>query len=340
MEGFEGELRAKALEIDFSGVISIREKNGKSFEEAFGFADRSNRIPNTIKTRFATASGTKLFNAIGIGKLIDEGKLLLETRLKDCLDIDLPGVSDRVEIRHLLTHTSGVFDYLDEDLIEDFDNLDLGIPVQKLRTAHDFIPILYKGSQKFAPSTKTSYCNGGYVMLGLVIEALSGMTFADFLNQRVFQEIGMLDSGCFFADQLPERTALGYVDTGNGSWRTNLFTLPIIASPDGGAYTTIGDMEILWNKLLDEKVLSPQLTRDFLAKAGQYSDHEYSGCGMYIHPGADDTSNTYYSIGGDAGVSYYSLRFPKGTVATIISNTSDGVWPIAELVRSQFGLPF
>src|SRR5438034_7908570 len=98
----------------FSGVISIRREDSVLYERAAGYADRSNQIANTLDTRFGIASGTKFFTALAIGKLIAAQKLAFDTKLKDCVALNFPLYAPEITIRHLLTHTSGVPDYLDE----------------------------------------------------------------------------------------------------------------------------------------------------------------------------------------------------------------------------------
>ena len=141
-------------ETRFSGVISVKLNGSIEFENAYGYADRSNKIPNTIDTRFGIASGTKFLTALGIGKLIDRGELSLTSRLCDCVNIDFPNISEDVTIHHLLTHTSGVYDYYDEELIEDVDNFQLDIPCFELKGLKDYIPLFRDGEMKFNPGGK------------------------------------------------------------------------------------------------------------------------------------------------------------------------------------------
>src|SRR3954466_15082657 len=106
----------------FSGVISICRQGTVLYERAAGYADRSNRIANTLATRFGIASGTKFFTALAIGKLIEAQKLSFDTKLNDCVALNFPRYAPEITIRHLLTHTSGVPDYLDEEKIPDTDS--------------------------------------------------------------------------------------------------------------------------------------------------------------------------------------------------------------------------
>src|SRR3954447_5446969 len=123
----------------FSGVISIRRQGTVLYERASGYADRSNKIANTLATRFGIASGTKFFTALAIGKLIEAQKLSFETKLKECIAIDFSRYSPEITIRHLLTHTSGIPDYYDEEKIDDFDSFSVSIPWYALKGPRDYL---------------------------------------------------------------------------------------------------------------------------------------------------------------------------------------------------------
>src|ERR687893_1658355 len=146
----------------FSGVVDIRRQDTVLYARAAGYADRSHKIENTLETRFGIASGTKFFTALAIGKLIEAGKLSFSTRLKDCIALDFPRYSPEITIRHLLTHTSGVPDYYDEEKITDFDNFTLSIPWYELRGPGDYLAAFPDEDMKFAPGERFSYSNGGY----------------------------------------------------------------------------------------------------------------------------------------------------------------------------------
>src|SRR5437868_7137214 len=115
-------LDASINDHEFSGVISICHNNKVLYARAAGYADLSNHIENTLETRFGIASGTKFFTALAIGKLIEAEKLSFFTKLKDCIVLDFPQYSPEITIRHLLTHTSGIPDYFDEEKVTDFDS--------------------------------------------------------------------------------------------------------------------------------------------------------------------------------------------------------------------------
>ena len=313
-------------ETRFSGVIFVKLDGNVEFENAYGYADRSNKIRNTVDTRFGIASGTKFLTALGIGKLVDRGELSLASKLCDCVNIDFPHISKDVTIHHLLTHTSGVYDYYDEELVEDIDTFQLDIPCFELKGLKDYIPLFRDGEMKFNPGERFSYSNGGFILLGIVIEEISGTSYTDFIQENIFESCEMNDSGFFAMDRLPERTAFGYID-GEDGWRTNIFNLPIVGSSDGGAFTMVKDLDKLWTAFFKEKILSKQLTQLFLEKAVKDKDNRFYGHGIWIYH-EEGVDPVHYLMGWDAGVSFKSTCLSSDSVITVISNTSAGAWAI------------
>ena len=311
----------------FSGVVYIRRNGNVLYERAAGYADRSNKIENTLDTRFGIASGGKFFTALAIGKLIEAGELSFSTRLKDCVDLDFPRYPEEITIRHLLTHTSGIPDYYDEDKVTDFDNFTLSIPCYELKGPRDYLAVFPDEDIKFAPGARFSYSNGGYILLGVVIEELTGMRYQDVVEQAIFRPIGMTQSGFFAMNKLPERTAMGYIEE-EGGWRTNIFTLPIVGASDGGAFTTVRDLAILWDAFWGHEILSKDMVEIYVEPCGRGSAHLYYGHGIWIYD-EDGEDREEFIQGTDAGVSFYSSTIrAKQMQITVISNTTDGAWSV------------
>jgi CubicO group peptidase (beta-lactamase class C family) len=116
------EIESCVKEVNFSGVISIFRESETIFHSAFGYRDIKNKIPNNTETKFAIASGTKLFTALGIGRLIEQGKLSLDTKVTETHMDFISFIDKNATILNLLTHTSGIYDYYDEEIIKDFEN--------------------------------------------------------------------------------------------------------------------------------------------------------------------------------------------------------------------------
>ncbi|MDW4572766.1 serine hydrolase domain-containing protein [Microbacterium sp. M3] len=237
---------------DYCGVVSARRGDDVLGEWALGLADRTSEAANTVETRFGLASGTKTFTALSVLSLVGKGVLSLETAARDVLGEDLPLIADDVTIDHLLTHTSGIGDYLDEELD---DLAPLSLPVQVLDSTPAYLPLLDGFPTKFAAGERFSYCNSGYVVLAVIAERVSGTPFAEFVTRTVFEPAGMSASTFPRSDLLPVGTATGYKDDG----RTNVFELPVLGSGDGGAHSTVGDLHRFWLALLGGRIVPPDL---------------------------------------------------------------------------------
>lgn len=325
-------------ENDFSGVISIKEKGKIIYENALGFADRSNKVRINIDTRFGIASGTKLFTALAIGKLIEEGRLFLKTRVYDIIKYDFPFYDKEITVEQLLTHTSGIPDYYDEEKIDDFDNFTVAIPWYELREPKDYFPVFPQEEMKFPPGENFSYCNSGYILLAAIVHEVSKIPYTKFVEEQIFKAIGMNNSGFFELNRLPENTALGYIYDDNG-WCTNIYNLPIVGGGDGGAFTTVGDLYILWDAFFKYQILSKDLTELYIkpyVKAESEGENIYYGHGIWLRKGEKLLEE--YIVGCDAGVSFKSAVIrPNDIIYTVISNTGDGAWPITREIRDYYG---
>ncbi|HRF49199.1 MAG TPA: serine hydrolase domain-containing protein [Anaerolineales bacterium] len=321
----------------FSGVVSIRQHGRILYERATGYADRSNKIANTLETRFGIASGTKFLTALAIGKLIAEGKLSLSTTLQDCLVLDFPQqYVPGITIQHLLTHTSGIPDFYDEEKITDFDNFFVGRPWYEMRGPRDYLTVFPDEPMKFAPGARFSYSNGGYILLGVVIEQVTGRPYQDYVDQAIFRALGMKRSGFFAFNRLPEGTAFGYIGGADG-WRTNIYNLPIVGASDGGAYTTVDDLATLWKAFWANEIVPQNLGALFASpymKADGEGEATYYGHGLWLNLERAEHPEVYI-VGSDAGVSFWSsVRLDSDRLVTVISNTSNGAWPLLRDIRS------
>lgn len=193
----------------FSGVVRVDRAGRTEFAGAFGLAEREFGIPNMLDTQFGIASAVKPFTALVVVSLIQEGGLAFDTPVRDLLEGDLPLVDDAATIEHMLSHRSGIGDYVDED-----DNLDdndylMPVPVHQLASTESYLSVLEGHEQKFAPGERFSYCNSGYVVLALLAERVSGRDFPDLVKQRVCEPADMTDTAFPRSDELPGRAARG-----------------------------------------------------------------------------------------------------------------------------------
>jgi CubicO group peptidase (beta-lactamase class C family) len=330
MSQLEGELDALASEREFSGVVRVDRMARVELAKAYGLAHRGFEIPNTLDTRFGIASGAKAFTALTVVSLIEEGVLELSTRARSLLGIDMPSIGDHVTVEHLLSHTSGIGDYLDEENGFEVADYLMPVPVHELVTTEDYLAVLDGRGSKFDPGERFAYCNAGYVLLALIAERASGVSFHELVDQRVCRRAGLTDTAFLRSDELPARTALGYVEV-DGVLRSNVFHLPVRGSGDGGIYTTVADMSSFWRAFLSGRIVSMDWVSEMVRPRSDAPNHSKRyGLGFWLRPSTD----TILLEGHDAGVSFRSLHDPGTRVTiTVISNTSEGAWRIARYLE-------
>jgi CubicO group peptidase (beta-lactamase class C family) len=321
-----------AEETGFAGVVSVDRGGENEFARAYGLAHRAHKIPNTTGTRFAIASGTKGLTALTVVSLIEHDGLNLATAARSVLGKDLPLIGDDVTIEHLLAHRSGIGDYLDEDAGHEITDYVLTVPAQDLATTEQYLAVLGGHPAKFAPGERFSYSNGGYVVLALIAERVSGMPFPELLRERVCVPAGMRDTEFLRSDELPERTALGYLPIA-GVLRTNVFHLPVRGSGDGGIYTTVADISAFWQSVFAGSIVSAAWVAEMLRPRSEVpAESMRYGLGFWLRPSAD----TVMLEGFDAGVSFRTVHDPRSHIThTVISNSSNGAWPITRCLDEQ-----
>jgi CubicO group peptidase (beta-lactamase class C family) len=331
MQPLEDALDLVADRTRFSGVVRVDHSGTIELAKAYGMADRGHRIPNTIDTQFGIASGTKGLTALAVVSLIEDGSLELGTTARSVLGEDLPLIHDEVTVEQLLSHRSGIGDYFDEDAIEQATDYVLPVPVHELATTEAFLAVLDGHPQAFPPGERFAYNNGGYVVLALIAERTSGVPFHDLVRRRVCEPAGMGDTEFLRSDELPGRAALGYLT--EDSSRTNVFHLSVRGSGDGGIYSTAADISSLWSAFFAGRIVSRDWVTEMVqARSDVPSESLRNGLGFWLH-GSGDVVELH---GYDAGVSFRSTHdLASATTRTVISNTSEGTWPIETLLDER-----
>ncbi|KQL56427.1 MULTISPECIES: serine hydrolase domain-containing protein [Bacillaceae] len=327
-------LTEKQKELQFSGSIHVRKNGTNLISDGFGHAIRSEQIKNQPQTRFSIASGSKIFTSIAICKLVEEGKLTFDTTIKNCLRVALPYFDDAITIHHLLTHTSGIPDYFDEDKMDDYEELWETFPMYQVRSPKDFLPMFQLEKMQDKVGRTFKYNNTGYILLGLVVEAISGMDFDAYIAKTIFTKIGMTNSGYFSVDELPENVACGYIEKPDGAVKTNVFSLPAKGGPDGGAYVTAHDMGIFWEALMNGELLSAEMMRNFMAPQEPVDEDIFYGYIGYMESNEQGVVK-FIQMGYDPGVNYRSVYYPEHDLIIIVcSNQSEGAYEmLKELER-------
>lgn len=340
-EGLATHLARAATESDLSFTVLLTHGEEPVFEACHGLADRAAGLPVTSRTRFAVASLSKMFTAVAVlAALVDAGTspharvvdLLPERRRPRTLD---PAIT----VHHLLTHTSGMGDYAEEDedlpgYVEDYGSLWVDRPCYRMRRPDDFLPLYAELPPVAAPGQAFHYCNGGYVLLGALLEELTGEEFAGAVGARVFEPAGMVDSGYFALDEVRPDLALGYLPprAPGDPWRSNIFSTPVVGGGDGGAFVTSRDVVRFLRALGAGTLLSPETTAQLLMPHVPVEGDLSMGYGVFV--GAD---GCFGHGGGDPGVEALSRHLPSRDTTMVVLANTEGV---LDLVYDQVTAAF
>jgi CubicO group peptidase (beta-lactamase class C family) len=295
MGAYDGAVPGAAVLVQIHGEPVVR--------CVYGYADLERRVPVTPESNFRLASITKQFTAAAILLLAEDGLLSLDDAVRKWLP-SLPDVASAINIRQLLTHTSGIVDY--EDLI----------PASTTAQLHDADVLSLLETRErtyFPPGTSWRYSNTGYSLLALVVERVSGRSFADFLRTRVFGPLAMTGTVAHRdgIDVIRHR-AFGYGAEGDG-WRRMDQDLTSAVLGDGGIYSSIDDLAKWDAALYDDRVLSAASRRQAFAPAAQSDDPSVAyGLGWRI------TGDSLWHSGESTGFRHVILRFPARRLAVVI----------------------
>jgi len=243
----------------FSGVVLIAEDGDPIFERAYGFGNRNYDVPNQLDTKFNLGSMNKMFTAVAILQLVEQGKISVDDKVIEHIP-EYPNqeVANIVTIHQLLTHTSGMGNVLTQEYREAAKDL--------FKELNDYLPLFVDKPLQFEPGTRGSYSNAGFLVLGMIIEETTGQTYFDYVRENIYQPCGMTDTGSFETDRVVPNIAIGYA--GNirnyGGLASNLYLLPFRGNSAGGGYSTVGDMLKFSNCLVNHQLLSPELTEILL----------------------------------------------------------------------------
>jgi CubicO group peptidase (beta-lactamase class C family) len=316
----------------FSGVVRVDRDGDTEVARAYGLACRRCGVPNGLETRFATASVTKGFTALAVVRLVEQGHLELSSPVRAVLGDDLPLVADDVTIEHLLAHRSGIGDYLDEDDWVPTDHV-LTVPVHELAAAEDYLAVLAGQPTVFPAGERFAYNNGGYVLLAIVAERVAGVPYHDLVRREVFDRAGLTSTAFPRSDELPADTAIGYLDDEGA--RSNVLHLPVRGVGDGGAASTTADLHRFWEALVGGRIVVRERVDELVRPRSEDTGEPLRyGLGFWLTREGEGVVLEGY----DAGVSARTVHDrASGTTWTVLSNTSEGAWPLVRLLADEVG---
>ncbi|WP_336726198.1 serine hydrolase domain-containing protein [Cellulosimicrobium cellulans] len=305
LSALDTHLRAAADADAFSGVVRIERDGDPLFERAYGVASRRWGVPVRTSTRFDVASVTKLFTAVAVLQQVGEGRLGLDDRIHDHVDLAGTTIPSGVTVRHLLTHTSGIADDADEEAGESYEALWVDRPSYSVTRTADFLPGFVHKEPNFPPGEGCRYCNVGFVLAGLALEKVAGTTYREYVREHVFARAGMDRSGFFRMDEAEPDVAEGWEPVHEGpdgdgpvtGWRQNIYSYPPVGSPDGGAHVTARDLARFWSAVRGGELLPPDLTRAFLTPQVKHDDGDTDETDDKDAEGVERAASVHYGFG-------------------------------------------
>jgi CubicO group peptidase (beta-lactamase class C family) len=318
----------------FSGSVLIAHNGKIIYQAAYGKASKEYEVEvdNNINTAFNLASMTKMFTGVAIAQLAQEGKLSFGDPVKKYLP-DLPKtLTEGISVHHLLTHTSGLGSFWTDE----FHNSNHAA----FRTLNDYVKLIGDQSPQFKPGSKWAYSNTGYLLLGLIIEKISGLSYFEYVKKNVFEKVGM--KGDFYEADLPVRgLATSYSrynryvnDTTR--WSLPLFIAPVKGSPAGGAYASAIDLFQFAEALLGNKLLNQQFTKEIITGKAAYGRPEQQK--KYAYGFANQVENgklIVFHDGAANGISTELDIYPGSGYTVIVLSNYDhpASWNIIKLTR-------
>lgn len=297
------------------GASVLISENGKIvFEHGFGFANLEDKITVSPNTNFRLASVTKQFTAAAILILIQKGVCRLDTKLTDIFE-DFPDYGKKITIENLLNHTSGLIDY--EDLIPDTATI-------QVKDA-DVLRMMYGvDSTYFEPGTLFKYSNTGYALLAMIVERISGKSFAQFLAENIFKPLEMKSTVAHEdGKSVVEHRAFGYERTDAG-WIKKDQSITSAVLGDGGIYSNVEDLFKWEQSLYTNKILSDELRNEAMTRA-RLNNGEEVDYGFGWHLKTYKGEEIVYHSGSTQGFRNVIYRVPsKNFCVIILSNRNEG----------------
>jgi CubicO group peptidase (beta-lactamase class C family) len=266
----ERKLAADVTADRFAGTIIVARHGKLIYRSAAGLADRAAKVPVAMDTKFRIGSANKMFTAVGALQLVEQGKLALDAPVGTYLkDYPNAAFAKSVTIRQLLSHTGGAGDIFTPEY---------EAKRSEVRTLADYVALFGSRAPDTTAEGKNAYANYGFVLLGRIIEVVSGEDYYSYVQRRIFAPAGMTDTASLPEDVPVPKRSRGYTRSG-GKLADNADTLPYRGSAAGGGYTTAADLIRFGDALLSGKLLSNAMLAQ--ATSPQHPDGWY-GLGFWI----------------------------------------------------------
>jgi len=299
----------------FSGTVLIAKGRNVIYTKALGEASKRYGISNNLETKFNIASLGKMFTAVSIMQLKEQNALKISDTISRYVDNTwLPeSISSQITIHQLLTHTSGLGNYFNKE----FENHSK----TNYRELEDFKSLVVKDTLQFRPGKGYSYSNIGVLLLGVIIEKISGVGYETYINENIYQPANMTNSGLFEMDQPVKNLAIGYSKTDNNiyGWENNFYKHVLKGGPAGGSYSTIYDIHNFILALKNEKLVNAESLKQL------WTTHPNSKFGYCFEVRTYDNTKQVGHSGGAPGISaevIYDIN--RDLISVVLSNYDSG----------------
>jgi CubicO group peptidase (beta-lactamase class C family) len=307
----------------FSGTFLIAKGDEILLTSVGGEASKRFHVPNNIDTKFNLGSMNKMFTATSIMQLVEKGHLSLDDPISKYVDESwLPEeITSKITIHHLLTHTSGLGSYFNETYMKGSRQL--------FRHVDDFKPLVKGEKPAFEPGKRFRYSNTGMLLLGVVIESVTGGSYFDYIRKNIYEPAGMTDSDSYEMDYPVENLAIGYSRDRQSryGWQNNLYKHVIKGGPAGGGFSTVKDLHRFARAIRAGKLVS----QESLDKMWKDHSGENYGYGFSVEEGSN--GKVVGHGGGFSGInSNLDIYLDKEYIVAVMSNYDRGASPIAQKV--------
>ena len=317
----------------FNGSALVAENGKIIYKGAFGMANMEWGIPNTPDTKFRLGSITKQFTAMLVLQLVEQGKVKLDAKISDYLPDYRKDIGEKVTVHQLLTHTSGIPSYT--GLPNFFQDVS-----RNPYKVDDFVKKYASGNLEFEPGSKFSYNNSGYFLLGAIIEHVTGKSYEVVLKERIFDPVGMKNTGYDHHDTIIQKRATGYSKTADGYTNSAYLDMSIPYAA-GSLYSTVEDL-FLWDQALYTNSLLSEQSKNLMYKPF-LQDYAY---GWVVRNAAFKENNQPVQVishgGGINGFATNISRYPDHrNLIVLLDNTGQATAGLSETIgKILFNQPY
>jgi CubicO group peptidase (beta-lactamase class C family) len=318
LDELDGFVKRMASNGVFSGTLLLAKGETILYQAAHGEASKRFKVPNNLQTKFNLGSMNKMFTSTAIMQLVSQGKLSLTDTLSDFADESwlAKDITRKIEIQHLLTHSSGLGSYFNQTYMSTSKSL--------YRTLDDYKPLIKNETLRFEPGSDNAYSNTGMFMLGVVIEKASGQDYFSYIREHIFEPAGMTNSDSYEMDQPVPNLAIGYEKDRNTEtgWRNNLYAHVLKGGPAGGGFSTVQDLHRFALALAEFRLLDEKHTKMLYTAKPKLHAPLY-GFGFNV-AGTSEDRIVGHGGGFDGISANLDIYLDRGYVSAVLSNHGSG----------------